>query len=134
MYILRAIAVWIVIILVETVHGILREALLKPLVGDFRARQIAVFTGMCLIFVIVLFFAKWLAVSNIRDQMLVGFLWVVLTVCFEIGLGLAVFGLSYERLLEDYDISRGGLMGIGLLFLFLVPWIVSHFSDVRAKE
>ncbi len=134
MYLLRALAVWIVIILVETVHGIVREAFLKPLMGDFRARQIAVFTGMLLILVVVLFFTGWLAAANAKERLIVGLLWVVLTVGFELGLGLAVLGLSRERLFEDYDISRGGLMGIGLLFLLLVPLIAAKISASQVKK
>jgi hypothetical protein len=41
----RAVAIWGVIILAEVVHGIARTLFLQPIVGDFRARQIAVFTG-----------------------------------------------------------------------------------------
>ena len=42
---LRAFLVWLLIIAIESVHGTLRVLFLQPLVGDFRARQIAVFTG-----------------------------------------------------------------------------------------
>ena len=38
--VLRAVLVWVVIIAVETVHGILRTLLLVPLVGDFPARSV----------------------------------------------------------------------------------------------
>jgi hypothetical protein len=50
MFLLRALLVWLVIIGVETVHGILRTLVLLPAVGDFRARQISVLTGSVLIF------------------------------------------------------------------------------------
>jgi hypothetical protein len=49
---LRAIAVWLVLIAVETVHDTVRVVLLVPLVGDLPARQIGVLTGSCLIFAV----------------------------------------------------------------------------------
>ena len=40
MVLLRAFAVWLLIIAAETLHGILRAALLVPLVGDLPARHV----------------------------------------------------------------------------------------------
>ena len=47
MFLFRALLVWLIIIGVETVHGILRGLFLAPLIGDFQARRISVFTGQC---------------------------------------------------------------------------------------
>ncbi len=41
----RAIAVWLVLIGAEIIHGIVRSIVLTPRIGDKRARQIGVFTG-----------------------------------------------------------------------------------------
>jgi hypothetical protein len=46
--VLRGVAVWLCIILVEMLHGIARTMFLAPAIGDFRARQVAVFTGSLL--------------------------------------------------------------------------------------
>src|SRR5439155_22201685 len=40
----------------------------------------------------------------------VGLLWVVLTVSFEVGLGRLVLGLPWDRITEDYDLTRGGFL------------------------
>ena len=50
----RSIEVWLVISVAETVHGIARVTLLQPLVGDFAARQITVFTASLIIVAIAL--------------------------------------------------------------------------------
>jgi hypothetical protein len=50
MFLLRAFAVWLIIIGVETIHGVLRTLSIEPLLGDFSARQISVLTGSALIF------------------------------------------------------------------------------------
>ncbi len=49
MFLLRALAVWLVIMCVEFIHGVLRTLYLAPLVGDFQARQISVLLGSLLI-------------------------------------------------------------------------------------
>lgn len=52
-----------------------------------------------------------------------GGVWVALTVGFEIILGRYVMGLSWIRVLEDYNIRDGGLMVLGLLALYAAPFI-----------
>ncbi|MBN2223491.1 MAG: hypothetical protein JW765_02320 [Deltaproteobacteria bacterium] len=122
----RAFIVWLVLMWVEVVHGTLRTIILAPRVGDFCARQIAVFTGSLLILVISFFMIGWVAVVRTRSLIMVGLLWLVLTVTFELGLGLLVFGYSWERMASDYNIVRGGLMPIGLAVLFFSPLIASR--------
>jgi hypothetical protein len=52
MLLLRAFAVWFVIIAVGAVHGVLRGLLLAPLVGDLPARQMGVPIGSLFVFAV----------------------------------------------------------------------------------
>jgi hypothetical protein len=133
MLMFRAFAVWLVIILAESVHGTLRTLYLAPLVGDFRARQISFFTGMLLIFAVAFLFIRWVGAVTARSLLAVGLLWLVLTVLFEFGLGLFVLGYTWERMFEDYDLARGGLMGFGLLFMLLAPLLAARARGLRAR-
>jgi hypothetical protein len=56
---LRAFAVWLVLIAVETAHGVLRVALLVPLVGDLPARQVGVAVGWLLVFAVAWACVRW---------------------------------------------------------------------------
>jgi hypothetical protein len=123
----RAFAVWLVIIAVETVHGILRILWLQPLVGDLEVRQIGTVIGSALIFVVAYLFSPWLHVPATRTLLAVGLFWVALTVIFEYVLGRLVLRVSWERILSDYDVARGGLMLFGLVFLALAPLIAARF-------
>jgi hypothetical protein len=121
----RALAVWIVIILAETLHGIARGIFLAPLVGDFRARQVAVFTGMVLIFLISLAFVRWLRAGRAAGLLAAGVLWVCLTVAFEVAFGLYVADLSWERIASDYNLLQGGLLPLGLAFMAVSPLLAA---------
>ena len=129
----RAFLIWTLIIAAEFLHGILRVLLLEPLVGDFRARQIAVFTGMLIILTISRLFVGWLRAANDFQLFLAGLIWVVLTIAFEISLG-RLLGFSWERILSDYDISNGGLMLLGLLFLMFAPLIAAKLREKSATN
>jgi hypothetical protein len=124
--VLRAVLVWIVIIGVETAHGILRTVLLVPVIGDFPARQVGVFTGSALILGVAVLFIRWVRAGTNRRRLAVGLLWAVLTVLFEIGLGRLVLELPWDRLLEDYDLTRGGFLGLGLLFMAVTPLLAAR--------
>jgi hypothetical protein len=111
------------IILAESVHGALRTLYLAPLIGDFNARRVGVLVGSLLILAIALAFARWLGDLTRRQLFAIGAVWVVLTVAFEIVLGRLVLNAPWERILSDYDITQGGLMGFGLLVLWCSPWL-----------
>jgi len=72
MFLLRSLIVWVVIILVETIQGIARVLLLQPYVGDFRARQIGVFTGSIIIFVIAFVFVRWIDARTVSQLLSIG--------------------------------------------------------------
>jgi hypothetical protein len=122
----RIILVWLLIMGMETIQGILRTILLAPLVGDFQARQIAVLTGSGIIFLVTWLTIRWIGVSKSWQLLVVGLVWVVLTILFEVVLGRWILSLPWERIFEDYDVSNGGFLGLGLLFMLLSPMLASR--------
>lgn len=125
-------AVWVVIALAETVHGVLRNLLLTPVVGDHRARQIGVFVGSIIILSVAWLFVRWIGAAATPRLLGVGSLWVVLMLGFEVGLGRAL-GSSWDRILSDYDPARGGLMPIGMTVLLLAPLAAARIRRVTSR-
>lgn len=122
---LRATVVWIVIILAETVHGIARIQILEPSVGEFRARQMAVFSGAAIIFLVTRSLIRWIGANGPFALVAIGLCWVVLTIAFELLIGRFVFGFSWQRIAAEYDITSGSLMPLGLVFLVFCPLLAS---------
>src|SRR5215213_9675308 len=129
----RGFAVWMVIMFAESLHGTARVIFLEPVVGDFQARQIAVFTGILIILAISYFFVRFLRAKNNLHLFAVGLLWLALTAAFEISLG-RLLNISWERILSDYDMTHGGLMSIGLLFLLFAPIIAANLRNKFARK
>jgi hypothetical protein len=121
----RAILAWMLIMVAETVHGVLRTLYIAPRIGDLRARQWGVLLGCLIIFAIAWGSARWIGAVTRSQQMAVGLSWAFLTVLFEFALGRALH-YSWHRILSDYDLTRGGFMGAGLLFMVLAPALVAH--------
>jgi lipoprotein signal peptidase len=118
----RATLVWMLIMLAETGHGMVREVFIAPVIGGFRARQIGVLVACVLIFVIAWLTTRWMNASTRRQQLTIGAYWVLLTLLFEFVLGRTT-GASWSRLLSDYNPARGGVMLLGLAFMFITPWL-----------
>jgi hypothetical protein len=129
----RVLAVWAVIAVVESVHGTLRQLFLAPLVGDLPARQLSLFTASLLIFLVAWSFASWMDLRGRMAFVLTGLAWVVLTIAFEVALARAM-GMPMSRLLQDYDLSQGGLMVFGVAWLACVPWVATTLRRRHAPE
>ena len=125
----RALLAWLILIAVEILHGTVRAIFLVPVVGDFRSRQIGVFSGSILILAVAYVLFPWLHTTDKRSLISVGVLWVVLTVAFEFSLGHFVFGRTWEGLASDYNFLQGGLLLIGMAVLLFAPLIAARVRE-----
>ena len=130
----RAIAVWLVLIGAEMIHGIVRSIVLMPRVGDKRARQIGVFTGSLVNLGIAHVFIRWIGARTTRALGGIGVVWVVLTVVFEVTFGRLVMRSSWERIRSDYDLAHGGLLPIGLVALAGSPLVASRLRGMDSSR
>jgi hypothetical protein len=124
----RALLVWMLIILAETAHGMVREIFMAPAIGDLRARQLGVLVGSVIILLIAWLTARWLGARDRRAQLIVGALWVGLTLLFEILLGRAI-GTNWDRILSDYNPVRGGFMIAGLAVMLFAPLLAMKLRN-----
>jgi hypothetical protein len=123
--ILRAVIIWFVIALAEVMNGIVRVRFINRRAGDRRARQIGVFTGSSLILAIAWFAGGWVGAHSLGELLGVGSIWLGLMLAFDITFGRLVFHASWKRIAADFDVHQGGLLGFGMLILFLAPLLVA---------
>ena len=128
--IIKVLVIWMLIAAAEVLHGVLRVSLLNRRVGDHRARQIGVFTGSAIILIISWLTVPWLGASTDGQLFGIGFLWLVLMLAFEIAFGRLVFRASWKRLASDFDFRKGGLLSIGMLILFVAPFLATKLHGL----
>lgn len=126
----RAIAVWVLLIAAEVLHGIARALWLVPVAGDVHARQIGVFTGSTIVLAVAAMLIRWIRPRRVRDALSVGVLWLLLTLGFEVAFGRLAAGASWDRIASDYDLTRGGLLSLGLIVLTLAPLLAARWRGV----
>ena len=145
----RGLAVWIVIMGVETVHGIVR-GLFVPLVGEAIAGRIGWPIGMVIVFGVTFLTIRWIGLSERRALLGLG-VWLLvfsavgddaggpafvglaflLSFCFEIAIGYAR-GLSNDAILAEINPLTGGLMVYSLVVMLLAPLIAARLRKVIA--
>ena len=130
---LRVFAVWVVIVCAEVVHGTMRALLIAPIVGEFRSRQVGVFTGSLVILSIALASIGWIRVTRTLFLLEAGAVWAALMLLFEIGFGRFVLGVSWQTLWADYNIPEGGLLPIGLAVLAFSPLIAARARQIEPE-
>lgn len=131
----RAVAVFLLIVVVETINGTIREIFIAPALGDPPSRQIGVLVGSALTVLVSWWTASWIGARSARLQLGIGSLWVVLLLVFEVGLGW-MLGYTPERILSDFDVAEGGLLGFGLVVMLFSPVLGARLRglDLRTAE
>ena len=118
---LRAFLVGCLILALEFAHGVARTLWLAPLVGDLPARQIGVAVGSLIILLVAVGTIRWIGARSPRQLFLVGLGWLALMISAELVLGRVLFGYPWSRIAVDFDPSRGGFLGVGMLVLAAAP-------------
>lgn len=121
----RGLAVWLFIMLVETLHGLLRGLLLVPRVGEETAGRIGWPIGLVIVLGISIALAPWMAIRDTSALLRLGGLWAVLTLIFELTIGL-LRGLDLPRLLAELNPLAGGLTIYSLAAMFLAPLLAAR--------
>jgi hypothetical protein len=121
---MRGLGIWLALVATESMHGVVRRLVFEPQLGDVRARQVSVFSGAALIVLVFWLTIKWLGPQPGPRWWQLGFLWLTLTLAFELLLGRAT-GASWDRIASDFDPRRGGLLGFGMLVIVVAPRILA---------
>src|SRR5690349_1027866 len=105
----RGLLVWLLIMLVETIHGVLRGLLLVPHFGEEAAGRMGWPVGAVLVLAISFACIRWTRLHATAQLLRLGAIWAVLTFLFEVAIG-AMRGLSVGAILAEINPVEGGLM------------------------
>ncbi len=120
----KYILAWFPMIFIAIANGLFREKFLISHLNELRAHQIST-VNMILLFGIYVWilFKVWLPMS-VNQTILIGLVWLVLTIGFEFLFGHYVVGHSWDTLLDDYNILQGRVWILVLIWVFIAPYII----------
>lgn len=123
--IVQALGIWILFVVVAIVNGAIREKLLVRLAGEYPAHLMAVLVLWLAVFAITGVFVRQTRISDAGILLVIGGLWLVLTIGFEFLFGHYVMGKGWSKLLGAYNIFNGDLWVSVLLVTFFSPLLSS---------
>ena len=113
---------WFPIVLIAFANGALREMVYKKWVGELAAHQVSTIIMLLLFSLYAYFIFQRFPPESGRQALLIGLLWLVMTIAFEFGLG-RMRGYSWPKLLNDYNIMKGRVWIFIPLWVMLAPYV-----------
>jgi hypothetical protein len=115
---------WFGLMIVAILNGTLRTFGFAKVMPELRAHQLSCFTGILFIGLAVWLLGKKWAIGSKSEAILIGFIWLIMTILFEFGFGHFVMKHPWSRLLHDYRIDEGRLWILVLIWTAIVPFVV----------
>jgi len=114
---------WFLLAIVGIVNGVLREKTYGRLVSELTAHQVSTATFIVFTGVLVWGVSRTWPLDSAAQAWLVGVIWVAATVAFEFGFGRYVIGHSWQQLRRDYNLLKGRLWLLALIWLLVMPYL-----------
>jgi hypothetical protein len=123
---LKAAVIWLLLLALATVNAAIREKLLAPWIGPRFALPLSGLALALLIFFATLLVVPWLKARSAAQYWMVGALWLLMTILFELLLGRLVSGRPWAELWEAYNILTGNLWLVVLLVTAVAPYFAAR--------
>ena len=107
--------------IIGILNGILRVSTYGKLTSDLIAHQLSTLTGILLSGIAVWILWKYCRLESSRQAWIVGGIWFLLTILFEFGFGHFIVGHSWQHLLADYNILKGRIWSLFLVWILIMP-------------
>lgn len=121
--ILKYVIAWLVLPILGIINGSIREFGYKNLMGELTAHQISTLTGVVLFGLYIWFLTGVWKIESSRQAVAIGLIWLGLTILFEFVFGHYVMKHQWSRLLHDYNIIRGRLWVLVLIWTTIAPYV-----------
>lgn len=128
--IVRAVLVWLLLLVLALGGAAFREGVLAPRIGEAAAHVVGTVVVVALFLGVIVLTVGWVVPSMDAGRLLrLGLGWTVLTVAFEFGFGRYVMGHPWSRLLQDYNVFAGRIWVLVLLTLLVGPWLIGRLQS-----
>lgn len=128
-----SLGLWAVMAVVAVLNGVFRESVLIPQIGSSIGHVVstALLIGVILILSSV-YFGKSSVDYTQAELLLIGVMWVILTVGFEFLIGY-LEGIPVSETLAQYDLFAGHVWIFVPLTLLVAPFVFGSYLPSRRK-
>ncbi|NJR62243.1 MAG: hypothetical protein HC769_27535 [Cyanobacteria bacterium CRU_2_1] len=125
--ILRYVLAWIPMVFIGIINGAIREATYGKPLSELRAHQVSTMIGVLLLGLYIWLITRFWSPESFQQAVLIGMLWLSLTVIFEFFFGHYIVGHSWNHLLRDYNFLAGRVWLLVLIWITVAPLLFYRF-------
>jgi hypothetical protein len=120
-------AAWLVMLLVSIANGATRDFTYGKQMSELAAHQLSTVTSVLLLGTVIWAFVQLFPPSSGQKAICIGLFWMALTVAFEFIFFHFAGGHSWSQLLANYNILKGRVWVVVLLWVAVAPYVFFHF-------
>jgi hypothetical protein len=114
---------WFGMMILAVLNGGLRDSLYKPHIGEIAAHQISTIILLIVFAVYFWLLASIWPIESAVQAWMIGIMWLVMTIAFEIALGRFVAGNPWSRVVHDYNVLAGRVWVVIPLWTLIGPYV-----------
>lgn len=128
-WILKYVLAWIPLVFIAIINGSLRQFTYGTFINELTAHQISTLTGILLFGIYIYFITKKWQLNSTKQAVIVGFIWLAMTIIFEFVFGHYVMGHSWEKLFYDYKLFAGRIWILVLIWTTIAPYVFFRLNE-----
>jgi len=113
-------------LIIAIANGTLRQLTFGKVMPELRAHQFSTLIGSVVMGVFIWFVIDAWPPSSSRRAIVIGVVWLCLTVAFEFFLGLVIMRRPLVQVIGDYNLLAGRVWLLFLIWITIAPWLF-HF-------
>ena len=119
---------WIPMVFIAIGNGVARDLGYGKYLTTLRAHQLSTLTAAILFSIYAWVIERHWPLESAAQAILVGGIWLVLTIAFEFVFGYYVAKHSWAKIVAAYDLRKGQVWPLLLLWLFVLPSLVRRLN------
>ncbi|OHC82572.1 MAG: hypothetical protein A3J99_06990 [Sideroxydans sp. RIFOXYD2_FULL_59_7] len=131
---LRPLLAWLVLLGVAMLNGTLRDFTYGKHMSELSAHQLSTLIGILLFALVIHRYVRRWPPSSGYEACYVGLFWLSMTVAFEFLFFHYAGGHSWQLLLENYNMSKGRLWPLLLLWVAVSPYLFFRLARSRGTK
>jgi len=128
-FILHVVGLFILVAASEMLNGIARTVFLNKRVGVAKAKRIALLPALALCLLICYYYVPFLHISTDGGLLVLGISLSLFMGLFDIIIGRFIVQARWETILDDFNIRKGNLLGLGMVAMAFCPILAARIGN-----
>ena len=117
-------ASWIGMVILAILNGSIREKVYGQFMQELSAHQLSTLILIILFGAYIWILTGVFLIESSRQALLIGSMWLIMTIVFEFGFGHYIMGHPWSKLFHDYNLLEGRVWSLVLIWTAVAPYML----------